>query len=220
MNIAAIIPAHNEERTIGPLVSVFKNSGFFSEIIVVSDGSRDHTVRLAHHAGAKVIVLPENIGKGGALSVGVMAATAPILVFFDADLKGVKREHLWQVINPILENEADMVVGIKPKYEEMYENNDDLPVLSGQRALRREVFEQVPEKLRKGYQIEEAMNYYCKMNNQKIKLVNLEGITHLQKMDKMNFFVGVACYIKMIWQIAKIYVVVRLIRFFRLLKYR
>lgn len=215
--IAAIIPAHNEERTIGPLVTIFKNSSLFSEIIVVSDGSRDHTVLFARQAGAKVIVLPENIGKGGALSVGVTATTAPILVFFDADLKRVKREHLWQLINPILENEAGMAVGIQPKYEEMYENNDNLPVLSGQRALRREVFEQVPEKLRRGYQIEEAMNYYCKMNNQKIKLVNLEGIIHLQKIDKMNFFVGIACYIKMIWQIAKIYVLVRLIRLGRLI---
>lgn len=215
MNVAAILPAHNEEKTIFPLVRVFKNSNLFSEVIVVSDGSRDHTVLLARQAGAKVIVLPENIGKGGALSVGVTATTAPVLVFFDADLSRVTKEHLLQLINPILENQVEMIVGIQPKYEEMYEMNHDLPVLSGQRALRREVFEQVPEKLRKGYQIEEAMNYYCKMNGQKVKLVNLESIIHLQKIEKMNFFVGLGCYIKMIWQIAKIYVVVRLIRFGR-----
>lgn len=213
--VAAIIPAYNEEKTIFPLVRVFKNSKLFSEVIVVSDGSRDHTVLLARQAGAKVIVLPENIGKGGALSVGVTATQAPILLFFDADLSRVTKEHLLQLINPILESQTEMVVGIQPKYEEMYEMNHDLPVLSGQRALRREVFEQVPEKLRKGYQIEEAMNYYCKMNGQKVKLVNLEGIVHLQKIEKMNFFAGLGCYIKMIWQIGKIYVVVRLIRFGR-----
>lgn len=216
--VAAIIPAHNEEKTIANLVYILKRSELFSEVIVVSDGSTDRTVYLARRAGAKVIVLPENIGKGGALSVGVTATETSLLLFMDADLSGIKREHLRQLINPLLKNGADMVVGIQPKWEEMYNLNHNIPVLSGQRALKREIFEQVPEKLRKGYQIEEALNYYCKMNNQRIKLIPLEGISHLQKLGKRNFFVGIGGYMKMGWQIAKIFIIVRIIRLIRFLK--
>lgn len=218
MGVAAIIPAHNEERTIANLVYFLKRSELFLEVIVVSDGSTDRTVYLARRAGAKVIVLPENIGKGGALTVGVTATQSPLLLFLDADLSGVKREHLQQILNPLMADEAEMIVGIQPKWEEMYNLNHNIPVLSGQRALKREIFEQVPEKLRKGYQIEEALNYYCKMNNQRIRLVPLEGICHLQKLGKRNFFVGIGGYIKMGWQIAKIFIIVRIIRLIRFLK--
>jgi len=214
MKISAIIPAFNEEKTIAGLVSVLKQSALFDEVIVVSDGSIDHTVSLARRAGAKVVVLPENLGKGEALSVGVTATQSPLLLFIDADLSGVNKNHLLQLLTPLLNNEADMVIGIQPKWEEMYDLNHDIPVLSGQRALRREIFEQVPEKLRKGYQIEEAMNYYCKMNNQTVKLVTLEGVVHLQKLNKMKFWPGISGYLKMSWQVAKIYVLVRAKRVF------
>lgn len=218
MQTAAIVPAFNEEKTIGQLVGALKRSDLFSEVIVVSDGSTDHTVFWARRAGAKVIVLPENIGKGGALSVGVTAAQAPLLLFFDADITGVKKEHLQQLLEPLFKREAEMVVGIQPKWEEMYDRNRDLPVLSGQRALKREVFEQVPLALRKGYQIEEALNYYCKMNNQRVKLITLAGLTHLQKLNKMNFWRGLGGYVKMGWQIGKIFMIVRIIRAVRFLK--
>lgn len=215
MSVSAIIPAYNEEKTISQLLAVFKDSKLFSEIIVVNDGSKDHTGFLAQKAGATVINLPKNLGKGGALSVGVRASQWPIILFFDGDLSGVIREHLLSLIEPIEKNEADMVVGVQAKRKEMYDLHEAVPVLSGQRAMKREIFEQVPDLLRKGYQIEEALNYYCKMNDQKVKIVVLNGLEHLQKIPKSNLIKGVFGYIKMGWQIAKVYVVVRIIRFFK-----
>lgn len=215
MPVSAIIPAYNEERTISQLVEVFKNSGLFFEIIVVNDGSKDKTGLLAQKAEATVINLPKNLGKGEALTLGVRASTGPIILFFDADLSGINRTHLLSLIELVEKNEAEMVIGVQSKWKEMYDWNEAIPVLSGQRAMKREIFEQVPDLLRKGYQIEEALNYYCKMNGQKVKIVVLEGLEHLQKIPKSNLVKGVFGYIKMSWQIAKIYVIVRIIRFFK-----
>lgn len=215
MQIAAIVPAYNEEKTIYDLVRVLKSSGLFSEVIVVSDGSSDRTGELARSAGAQVITLSDNLGKGGAMSVGVSATKASVVLFFDADLSGVKREHLLQLTEPLLKDEADMVVGIRPELQEVYKLGSDLPVLSGQRAMKREIFEQVPVKLRKGYQIEEALNYYCKTNNQQVKLIVLAGLEHLQKIPKSDLVRGTLSYLKMIFQIAKIFVIVRVMRIFK-----
>lgn len=215
MQITAIVPAHNEEKTISDIVQVLKSSGLFLEVIVVSDGSSDRTGELARLAGAQVITLSENMGKGGAMSVGVSATKAPGVLFFDADLSGVKREHLLQLTEPLLRDEADMVVGIRPELQEIYKLGNDLPVLSGQRAMKREIFEQVPAKLREGYQIEEALNYYCKINNQRVKLVALAGLEHLQKIPKSDLIRGTGGYLKMIFQIVKIYIVVRVMKMFK-----
>ena len=215
--ISAIIPAYNEERTIAKLVSTLKTSGLFSEIFVVNDGSTDHTAFLARRAGAIVISLPTNIGKGGALSVGARASQMPILLFLDADISGLTKNHLQNLINPILNNEAEMTVGLIPKWRWVNELNESIPLLSGQRAMKREIFEQVPEELRKGYQIEEALNYYCEINDQRVKTVSLDGIEHLQKIPKRNFLFGLGGYFKMSWQVAKIFVTVRVIRVFKFL---
>lgn len=215
--ISAIIPAYNEESTIAKLVSTLKTSGLFSEIFVVNDGSTDRTAFQAQRNGATVISLPKNMGKGGALTVGVRASKEPIILFLDADISGITAEHLRNLINPILNNEAEMTVGLIPKWRWVNELNESLPLLSGQRAMKREIFEQVPEELRKGYQIEEALNYYCEINDQKVKTVNLDGIEHLQKIPKRNFVFGLGGYLKMSFQVAKIFVVVRVVKMFKFL---
>ena len=62
--VTAIIPAYNEEGTIGKIVSVVRQIDEIKEIIVVSDGSEDNTAEVARQAGARVIELVENTGKG------------------------------------------------------------------------------------------------------------------------------------------------------------
>ena len=69
-NALAIIPAYNEENTVGQVVrSIFATSGGV-DVLVVSDGSQDRTVSEAKEAGAFVIALPDNLGIGGAMQTG------------------------------------------------------------------------------------------------------------------------------------------------------
>ena len=67
-----IVPALDEEETIGGVVRGLREWGY--HVLVVSDGSRDETPDRALAAGAEVLVLPINLGVGGALRLGFREA--------------------------------------------------------------------------------------------------------------------------------------------------
>jgi glycosyltransferase involved in cell wall biosynthesis len=69
-----IIPALNEELSVGMVVRRTVESGF--SCLVVDDGSRDNTADVARRAGAHVVTMPINLGIGGALRCGFRWAVA------------------------------------------------------------------------------------------------------------------------------------------------
>ncbi len=68
MRIGVIIPTYNESQRIAGLISEVAKLGL--EVIVIDDGSSDNTAKIALAAGAKVLINPENLGKGAALIKG------------------------------------------------------------------------------------------------------------------------------------------------------
>jgi len=83
--VSVIIPAFNEEGTIGEIVKQIRESLPGAEVIVINDGSEDDTVRAAQEAGAIVYSHPYNIGNGAAIKNGIRRATGDVLVFMDGD---------------------------------------------------------------------------------------------------------------------------------------
>jgi glycosyltransferase involved in cell wall biosynthesis len=82
----AVIPAYNDEATVGELVQMLARAGL--TVIVVDDGSRDRTADVARRAGARVIAHSRNLGKGRALATGFRAALelgTRAVVTLDAD---------------------------------------------------------------------------------------------------------------------------------------
>lgn len=71
MKVCAIIPAFNEERHVGDVARGLKP--YVQEVIVVDDGSADHTSEAAREAGARVVRHPQNCGKGAAIQTGIQA---------------------------------------------------------------------------------------------------------------------------------------------------
>ena len=69
-NIAIIIPAYNEEGAIGGLLDEVKKHVPTHDVIVVNDGSTDHTAQITKAKGIKVLNLPCNLGVGGAVQAG------------------------------------------------------------------------------------------------------------------------------------------------------
>lgn len=117
VKMVAVIPAYNEERFIGSVV--LKARQHVGAVIVVDDGSSDHTAAVAAAAGAQVIRHRENGGKGAALSSGFRAALAlepDVVITLDADGQHLPAE-LGDVARPVLEGEADIVIG-SPRHEE------------------------------------------------------------------------------------------------------
>jgi len=110
-NIAIIIPALNESRSIFPVVSEVKPLATW--VIVVNDGSTDNTQELAQKAGALVINHKTNRGQGAALETGDRKAKelgADIIVHFDADGQFLATD-IRKVCQPIIDNQADIVFG-------------------------------------------------------------------------------------------------------------
>jgi len=109
--VVACIPAYNEERSIGSiLVRTLKH---VDQVIVCDDGSTDLTGRIAEGLGAIVIRHEKNKGKGAALGSAFSHARdmkPDVVVMIDADEQH-NPEDIPRLVEPILKNEADMVVG-------------------------------------------------------------------------------------------------------------
>lgn len=109
--ILALIPAYNEERFIASVVLETKK--YATHVIVVDDGSSDRTAELALAAGAQVVGQPKNMGKAQALNAGFRAArllNPDVVVCLDGDAQHDPVD-IPQVIRPILEGQADVVIG-------------------------------------------------------------------------------------------------------------
>src|SRR5436305_9539986 len=74
--VAVVIPAYNEEPTVGAVIGEVPEmtGGLRSEVIVVVDGARDQTAEQARGAGALVCDVPVNRGQGAALRLGYWLA--------------------------------------------------------------------------------------------------------------------------------------------------
>jgi glycosyltransferase involved in cell wall biosynthesis len=115
MKLSVVIPCYNEVNTIQKVVDAVKSSPVNNcEIIIVDDCSTDGTRELLasqiEHQVEKVIYHSKNLGKGAALRTGFMAVTGDIVIVQDADLEYDPNEYPL-VIEPILENRADVVFG-------------------------------------------------------------------------------------------------------------
>jgi len=204
--VAAIVPAYNEEKTIGNVLKTLLKSKELNEIIVVSSGSTDKTSEISKSLGIKVVDSSKKVGKGGAMREGVKMTQADIIVFFDADLVGLTTEHISQLIKPILENKAEMVVGIRDRLGETPEfilKIDPVLAFGGERAMKRQVFEKVPLKFSQGFAIETALNYYCKANKIPVIFTKLKGLDMIMKERKFGFVKGFHERIKMQFEMIK-----------------
>src|SRR5258708_904260 len=111
--VAIIIPAKDEEQRIARVLMAASEARLADEIIVVSDGSVDRTAQMARKfKNVTVVELRQNLGKGGAMVEGVKATKAEIVCFVDADLVGLRGEHIDAIIRPVVDNRCDMCIGI------------------------------------------------------------------------------------------------------------
>lgn len=88
VTLVAIIPAHNEDQTIGDIVAATLAMPKVDGVVVVDDGSTDETADLAERAGAKVLRGSSNLGKGPRLIEGqshAFNAGASRVILLDAD---------------------------------------------------------------------------------------------------------------------------------------
>ncbi|KUO96101.1 glycosyltransferase family 2 protein [Ferroacidibacillus organovorans] len=108
-----IIPALNEERSVGNVVESILSSCPMVDVIVISDGSTDQTAAVARGAGAKVVELPVNLGIGGAMQTGYLYAWRAgyhYAIQIDADGQHDPAD-LPKLLDEMERGDADMIVG-------------------------------------------------------------------------------------------------------------
>jgi glycosyltransferase involved in cell wall biosynthesis len=109
----AIVPAFDEEASVGAVVDEIHAAGLGFDVLVVDDGSRDRTAAVARAHGAHVVRLPFNLGIGGAVQTGYRYARErgyELAVQVDGDGQHDAGQ-LAALIAPVLAGEADLSVG-------------------------------------------------------------------------------------------------------------
>lgn len=205
MKVAAIIPAYNEEARIAAVLQTLANSSAVDEVIVVDDGSTDATAAVARSVpGVQVITLPRNKGKGGAMREGATRTQADVLLFFDADLIGLTPEHVKDLLAPVCTGDATMAMGIF-RGGRLWTDMAQFfaPAITGQRAIRREVFLGIPDLESVGYGIELAINDYVHSQGLIRRDITLRGVTHPMKEEKLGWVRGAASRSRMYWQMLR-----------------
>jgi glycosyltransferase involved in cell wall biosynthesis len=119
VELSVIVPAYKAGRRIHDnlthLVRELDTIGVPYEVIVVSDGNTDHTVREARRhpsPAVKVFHYPMNVGKGFALSFGVAQSSGPLVTFIDADME-LDPANIKTFIKQMESSECDAVIGSK-----------------------------------------------------------------------------------------------------------
>lgn len=110
----AVIAAYNEADRIAATVNAVKTIDTVGRILVVDDGSVDGTTKVAEQAGAVVLRLPQNIGKGKALQKAMEGVTEETVLFLDGDLGDCASEAA-KILAPVLSGKADMAIADFPK---------------------------------------------------------------------------------------------------------
>lgn len=194
-----MIPAYNEEGTVGDVVRVALTLS--SDVVVASDGSVDRTAQVAREAGARVVELTTNGGKGPALYAALRATPAEYVVMLDADLTGLTREHLDLLLRPVLAGELDMSIGVFEGGGFVTDWGNKLtPHLSGQRACRRAWLLGVPG-LNAERWPEPAITAHLKASQARWAYVELPQVAQVVKEKKRGFWAGAGARTRMYAQL-------------------
>lgn len=222
-----IVPAYNEAGRITNVLKAITAARLVDEVIVVTDGCTDTTAEEAHGFAARraqnsaavrpivmrVLELEHNIGKGGAMTHGALRTDAEVLLFLDADLIGLQPAQVDAMLEPMLHSDAnrraDMALGLfgaargGPVGWWLGVCHRKVAAITGQRAIRRDVFLAVPDLTRSRFGVETAITRYVKFAwKLKVCEVPLDGVTHPIKEEKIGVLRGFRYRMSMYSEIA------------------
>lgn len=182
INVSAIVPVFNEEKTVSGVLDVLLDNSLIDEVICVNDGSTDGSLKIikSYKDKIRIINVTSNKGKGFALSEGIKMALGNIVVFIDADLVNLSNKHLEKLIDPMLKGKARAVLGYP------YRNDyipDIVSKLTGERAYYRKDLLPFLEGMSKTrFGVEVFLNgLFDDKETRKIPLKQLKGLFKYQK---------------------------------------
>lgn len=194
---AILIPAYNEEANVAQVVAVARSAAL-GPVLVVDDGSSDGTADVARKAGAEVLQLPQNQGKGGAVYAGAAQLQSEVVVLLDADLTGLKPDHVHALADPVLAGRAVMTRGVFAAGRWRTTAAQRLtPQLNGQRGIVRRYLLEVSGLATSRYGVEIAITEHAKRARWPLLDVPLAGVSQVMKEEKRGFWPGLKVRLKM-----------------------
>lgn len=181
VRVSCIIPAYNEAATVGDVVTAARACADIDEIIVVSDGSTDATADAARRAGAHgVVSLPHNGGKSDAVLAGLRRARGELIVLLDADLCGLRPDHLSGLLHPVLDGRADMAVAsfVDDPWHVLFQP------LSGQRCFRRTTLGPLETIKGTGFGLEMLLDRLARERRARVRPAVWHDVRHRSKREK------------------------------------
>jgi glycosyltransferase involved in cell wall biosynthesis len=205
LKVAIIIPAYNEGPRLGAVLHALQSPSSSWDLIVVNDGSTDETAAVARRfEGVTVLNLPRNRGKGAAMWAGAMATDADALLFLDADLRGLKQEHVRALLDPVLAGEAEMTVGLFRGGRSRTDFSHIItPWVSGQRAMPRWAFLSLPRVGEVHQGVEAVLTRAAQARKWRVRYIPWPGVTHAMKEEKLGVFLGLRARLKMYWEVLR-----------------
>lgn len=189
-DVVVVIPAFDEAATVASVVRVAIEAAI-GPVVVVDDGSRDGTADAARAAGAEVLRLETNVGKGGALAAAADARSEDVVVLLDADLTGLTPDHVQALAVPVRDGDADMTRGVFDGGRWMTTVAQHVaPLLNGQRGIRRELLRSVPGLAESRYGVEVAITEHARRHRWRTRDVSLRGVSQVMKEEKRGWWRG------------------------------
>lgn len=183
-DIAIIVPVYNEALGIRRVLDTVCKVQEIREIVVVDDGSSDTSVQMTVRAQEcepriRLITHEKNRGKGQAIHTGLRSTEAEVVVLLDADLCGLKVQHIEDLVSPVILGNADMTIGVF-RGGKFYSDFSHwaTPWLSGQRCIWRDRLESICWKAAEGYGLETAITVASLRNKWQCQKVIWLGVFH------------------------------------------
>jgi len=204
-----VIPAFNEADYVRPVLEVVRQVAGLTRIIVVDDGSTDGTAEVVRAASSgdpriQAIRLPGNYGKAAAIVTGIAFSECDLIVLVDADLVGLRPQHIEDLIAPVRSGEYAMALGLFRRGRFQTDISHVLtPYLSGQRCLRWPLFRTTPELGTARAGVEVALSLHAWRSRLPVKRVPWRGVTHVMKTEKAGRVRGLWQHLRMFAEIGR-----------------
>jgi len=191
ITISCIIPAYNEVERIGALLDVVVGHELVSQVIVVDDGSSDGTSVAATRPGVQVIRLSQNGGKTAAVRAGASAASGSHIMLLDADLHGVRRAHLAQLIAPVLDGTAEATISLRGNSPLLW-RLIGIDYISGERVLPAQLLRNAlyAQANLPGFALEVHLNRWWLAGRLRLSVVRWPEVTNPGKSAKFGLVEG------------------------------
>ncbi len=207
MKVSCIIPAYNEAPRIAAVLNVLIDHPLIEEIIVVNDCSTDATQEVVEkiiqkNSTVTLINHSQNRGKTSAILEGVIHAKCDMLLFIDADLIGLTKQAVTNLVTPVLEGKSQISISLRTNALLIYKLLG-LDFVSGERVLPKRLILENQAKLQTlpGFGLEVFMNELIIAEKLKLSIVYWSTVISPRKSVKIGFYRGSIGDMKMVAQI-------------------